>query len=820
MRSARVYLCLFVFAIIFLFFPKTFAAAQTNSNYPPSTTSTESFRAPNMDPDVPRNQHTYAQATTIEVLSAVYCILTGVDPINPTLGCLGINPETKKLGLSKPIKDEYGRQEISGLIGATSGLIASTYEPIASTGTYTQYLSDSFGIVKKVHANVAPCSPTKSGYGFCGLQPILRLWETVRNVAYALLTIAFIFIGVGIMLRVKIDPRTVMTIQNQIPKVIVSIILITLSYGIAALMIDAMWVTTYAGTYLLTKENDPAVGDCQSKKKEDRKSLSNKVTSTILDTPFTFFNQVFALCTPEDNVAFLPENDHKGGFNVLTRQVSNNIGQTIGNVARSLIFDEEDTKTSCGWGAFRNPIRCAKKGLINVLVGVVTLVVMLVVFVILVITMFKIWFALLKAYIYALIYIIVGPLYIVFGLLPSKPLGFEKWLRGVFVNVAIFPLTAFLFVIARLLMELYSNKPVNQFVPPLIGNPSSTNFGALMAFGVLLLIPNVQTILREKMGVKGVGSPGLIGAAISGGAGIVGAPVSRAMKHLNRHDSSGHAVGAMAVGKDKAGDWALGRASKSKYNPFKEATKRKLEEREYVKGTSDPLLSAGRKKAEIRAARRDPKHKFWETDAGKALKTKEEADAESGGKVNYSWLGRKRAGSGSSGPGGGSSKQGWRPWRRSAGTPHPSTTTPHASTATSGTTDFKASSTLGADHPASKIGGADGSAGAGGARGGSVKHDSGGSVTITGPVTATGQVIGKGGSAAEAKQSFIGSKVDEYMKKLSTDGKKASSSKKDITIHLEEALKEKGPEDLANMHEPEWERLYKEAEEKEKGKGE
>ncbi len=807
MRSARAILYLVLFSFIFLLFSPLQVAAQTPANYQTSpAASIESFRAPNVDPDVPRNQHTYAQTTTIEVLSAVYCILTGIDPIDPTLGCVGVNPETRRLGMSKPTVDQYGRTEITGLIGATSGMIGSTFEPIASTGTFTNYLSDSFGIVKSAHAQAAPCDPAKSGYGFCGLVPILKLWETVRNVAYALLTIAFILIGVGIMLRVKIDPRTVMSIQNQIPKVVISIILITLSYGIAALMVDTMWVSTYAGTYLLTTDRDPFVGDCtkqfNNNPNDEAEKLSKKATTTILQTPFTYFNQIFARCSKENNFPGLSENDRDGGFHTLSRGVADNVGETIGNVGRSLIFDENDEETKCKW---YHPIKCAKKGVINVFAVLVSLVVLIVIFVILVITMFRIWFALFKAYIYSLIYILAGPLYIVFGLLPTKPLGFEKWLRGVFVNLAIFPITVYLFIVARLLMDLYKDPTSTNFIPPLVGSPvANTNFGALLAFFVILMIPNAQTILREKMGVKGIGSPGLIAGAIAGGAGVVGGPVSRAYKHLNRHDNSGHAVGALAVGKDMAGEKVLDRLSKSKFNPVANSAKRRIEERHAAKNSG--YESVDWKRREVREAYRDKNHKFWGTQQGIDIIAKNH------GEIPLGYRGRRNA---KNGGGEGEAetrvpgRKGLKFWKRRRGDEPPAPT---------GAAEPSTSPTSGAGGAAiTTIAG-----GAGGAETKGSVHTAGdGNITITGPVTATGHVTSAGGgNAGEAKQKFISKKVDEYVDKLKAKGESGTASaKRDITIRLvEEELEKKGPADLAQMHEPEWKKLIKDAEEKEEKK--
>jgi hypothetical protein len=555
MRSARAIFCILLVAVLFLLSGKHQSFAQTGDNQ--QVTTGNSFNTPSMDPDVPRNQHTYAQSVTIEVLSAINCILTGIDIIDPSQGCLGINRETNRLGISKPEFDEYNRPKITGLLGMTTGLIAQTFEPVASTATYTQYLSENFGVVNKAYASRHDCDPAKSGYGICGLRPILKLWETVRNIAYFLLTIAFIFIGIGVMLRIKIDPRTVMTIQNQIPKAIISILLITLSYGISALLIDTMWLTTYAGSYLLTTHHNPEVADCTDKTAPQK--LTEKVSTSILQSPIIFFNQVFARCANENNLGPAPHDDRDGGFHVLTTSVANNAGETIGNVARSLILDESDQRTDCEgfFDKVRHPIKCAKKGAVSMLTTLITVVVMIIIFVTLVITMFKIWFNLLKAFIYTLLYIIVAPVMIVFGLLPSKPMGFENWLRRLFVNIAIFPITAWLFVIARLLMDLYDSDPANQFIPPLVGNPSSTNFGAILAFGVILITPHMQVILQEKMGVKGIGSPGLIGAALTQGRAVAGAPATSMSKRLNRRDQRGNATGTLSVAKEKAGNRIL-----------------------------------------------------------------------------------------------------------------------------------------------------------------------------------------------------------------------------------------------------------------------
>lgn len=120
-------------------------------------------------------------------------------------------------------------------IGKMSNLITAMYtNPPASS---KEYLADLGGRLKIIQPSYA------QGVGFEGLKPILPLWTTFRNVAYVFFTIIFILVGFAIMFRLKINPQTVITIQNALPKIIVSLILVTFSYAIAGLLIDLIYVS-------------------------------------------------------------------------------------------------------------------------------------------------------------------------------------------------------------------------------------------------------------------------------------------------------------------------------------------------------------------------------------------------------------------------------------------------------------------------------------------------------------------------------------------------------------------------------------------------
>lgn len=80
------------------------------------------------------------------------------------------------------------------------------------------------------------------GFGFSAGNPVLGLWRVARNTTYLLLIIVIVVMAFMIMFRVKISPQTVITIQSALPKLILTLILITFSYAIAGFLIDIMYV--------------------------------------------------------------------------------------------------------------------------------------------------------------------------------------------------------------------------------------------------------------------------------------------------------------------------------------------------------------------------------------------------------------------------------------------------------------------------------------------------------------------------------------------------------------------------------------------------
>ena len=298
---------------IFYLLSSAFIAPNVSAQTNVPTKEQNPYTQPNINPDVPKNLHTYTQNVIIEIMSAVTCQLTGIDPVNQNQQCLGVDQKTGKIGFVDPSTSSGG----GGAIGVMSHMISVLYTPPIHTGDYFNHLAQNFGIAKPTYAEET---------GFNGLKPILGVWTAFRNIVYLIFTIVFVVIGLLIMFRVKIDPRTVMTIQNQIPKIIVGIVLVTFSYAIAGFLIDMMYASIYfiGNVMTSTSKQSPAV-------------VTGLVQS---DNPFSAANQTVGL----KDVAWKPA-ETAGDFikpvfdNTPGKIITGAIGFAIGTQAKRLAVE-------------------------------------------------------------------------------------------------------------------------------------------------------------------------------------------------------------------------------------------------------------------------------------------------------------------------------------------------------------------------------------------------------------------------------------------------------------------------------------------------
>ena len=449
---------------LFTITPVSAQASQISTN---PITQVNPYLQPNINPDVPQNLGTFTQSVMINLMSSMMCQLTGIDPVTTDQQCLGVDPQTGKIGFV-----ENG----GGAIGVMGSLIAMTFTPPASATEYLSYMGSKFGIVAPAYAQ---------GTGFDGIRPIVSIWAAFRNFAYLAFIVAFVLIGLAIMLRVHIDPRTVMTIQNSIPKIIIALILVTLSFAIAGFLIDLMYVTIYFVFNLL---NDP------------------NIVTTSTSTMFTSTQQQLS-----NRQVFQVTDSLLDLKDVITR-TSGAVKETVGQIL-------SPTAGIVGLGG--NLPNVIANTALNILGGFVSLLVGFVALLIITIAilwaLFRLWFSLLMAYVWILLDIVFAPLWVLGGVIPGSPVGFGAWLRDISAHLSAFPTTLFMLMLGRIFMDSFSTATTGTaFVPPLIGAVNTSAIGALVGLGVILLTPQVVNMVKDA--VKAPKFP--YGAAIGQAIGV------------------------------------------------------------------------------------------------------------------------------------------------------------------------------------------------------------------------------------------------------------------------------------------------------------
>lgn len=510
--SVRLVIVIFLFSI-FYFLP---SAAHANTISPANN-----YPAPNTNSDVPNNLHNWTQSVMIEVMSSLTCQIAGVDPINPKQSCLGADQKTGKIGFLPSV-------QTGGAIGFMGNMIATLYTPPLHTGDYFRNLAQNFGITKHAFAQ-------QTGTGFQSLTPLIGIWSAFRNIVYLLLVIVFVVIGLAIMLRVKIDPRTVMTIQNQIPKIIVGILAVTFSFAIAGFLVDMMWTLIYLSFGIISGiSKDVAVSVSSLNPTLLQKSSvfgavgeingmitavagnGSEIIKTVLNiAPTTQSFSTFSdIKNPLDFLGWFQQNTLSflglGFFNTDIINHLINAGSFFSSLALSWKILTLPPAAGVGntLGFFQNiPIALPIMGFWYTTINELTrlalpfLIIFLVIYIAVFIALFRLWFSLLMSYVIILLDVALAPFWIIGGIIPGSPISLGGWFRDIGANLLAFPTTLLLLMLGKVFVNAFSSAQ-NPFLPPLLGDIGSATgsvLGPLIGIGFILITPNIVSLLKQAL---------------------------------------------------------------------------------------------------------------------------------------------------------------------------------------------------------------------------------------------------------------------------------------------------------------------------------
>lgn len=301
-----------------------------------------------------------------------------------------------------------------GAIGVASQTVAMTFSQPISGIQYLAKMKDNL-LGKSAYAQGA-------GYGFNSITGLLPIWRAFRNLVYLASSLLFIMLGLMIILRVKLNPQTVVSIQSAIPDIITTLLLVTFSYAIAGLLLDLMKFVEAAGVSLLFSATGKTIG------------------SNLFDDNF-IYARIFGL----QNFKF-------------SDLVGNNLGK-ITNLSTNLIPWQIITILGSLIGGMVGGIFGSAGGLpIGLAGGAIGAILgpMIIHFILLLLVLYfvlKLLIGLIKIYVSIIFKIIIGPLEIGLGAIPGIKAGFSSWLKDLFAMTMTFPIITLFLVIANMLVE-------------------------------------------------------------------------------------------------------------------------------------------------------------------------------------------------------------------------------------------------------------------------------------------------------------------------------------------------------------------------------
>lgn len=442
------------------------------------------------------------------------CIAVGFSSIGQP--CLNYQKAIDQNGLATTIPLLSQFDESGGLIGGISSFLGGLFDsrPIR-TSSYIALIGESLGFPKTAHAQVG-------GSGAAVLNPVLSLWQVSRNLAYIVMIIIFIVIGLMVMFRQRLNPQTILTVQAALPGLVLGLIFITFSYFLASLITDtAFLATSLVGFYFAAAQQLPP-----------GTVLPNLLQQIETQNVLSIFSRFVGMVTQGNAADALDL-----VFRALSGEVQNVLrvaaglaayqyGAAVGPIVGALV-----TAGACiasgagiaavpacalagsqlggpaggflaGSAAFLNPPWAFGWALWIVAIGV------------LIYSMLRLLLRLINAYLSIIFLVITAPFHFLIASLPGRQEIATDWIRNMLCNVLAFPAVLGVFYFVAFLLgpqspggQLFglvsATRVTGTAALPLFGGLDTTFINLLLAYGALLATPTIPDIICQAIGKVG-----------------------------------------------------------------------------------------------------------------------------------------------------------------------------------------------------------------------------------------------------------------------------------------------------------------------------
>jgi len=380
------------------------------------------------------------------------------------------------------------------------------------------------------NAGFVPKTMAAEGIGFAAIKPFSNLWKIFRDLSYMLLVIVLIAIGFMIMFRAKINPQTVISVENALPKIVIALILITFSFAIAGFIIDLMYVLIGLIVSILIKNPTDAT------------TFKNEYMMASGGDLFRDVRLRFPWHTSIGNIiggalmGILPVSVQliiRGIAGFLTVVITDwfvfkitDAGSSIFGLSKLIVAAESLGDVLKGILKLQFfSIQVYIMFLLGVIFFIPIIMFLLIGFSIFFVVI-RILFILFTNYLKLILNIVLAPLLLLFEAVPGKN-AFKYWFMNIIGNLIPFPIIIFVFLLAYSIINANSSDMTAR-LPYLYGIDSNA-FKALIGFGLIFLIPDFIKTIKEALGIKelpfniGVGTFfGGVATGVGGATGLLG----------------------------------------------------------------------------------------------------------------------------------------------------------------------------------------------------------------------------------------------------------------------------------------------------------
>lgn len=428
-----------------------------------------------------------ANTTAYVVYTVVYMLTKGVNPGIGKVVC--IDPENCPDAETGEEINYYQRPsslahavQRSGLIGGSAYLLSSLVGTKPASGTeYVAYMASQSRFAPQ------PVYAQGFGVGFGALRPILATWAAFRDVAYFLLTFMFLVVGLLIIFRKKVSGNVAVTVQNALPRLVLTLILITFSYAIAGFIVDLMFWAIYFVIIVFSGlfENGEIVFTGGTIFIKDK-------TYTVAD--FALNKNLFELL-----FAFFIG----GGANNAAQAITNLVAEAM----ESIPIIGESFKI----------IRAVD--FLGATEWTIALIFQLVIGVAILVQIFRVFFQLLMSYAGFVINVVLSPFILLQGAWPGKD-PFMEWVRNLIAGLAPFVVVIFMILMSLVLSGVstrdgvgYQNEASREKegtglqLPLITGGSDDIDIAGemmgILALGFIMLLPEAVNMTKKFLGASG-----------------------------------------------------------------------------------------------------------------------------------------------------------------------------------------------------------------------------------------------------------------------------------------------------------------------------